>query len=185
MSRQVNILHLYFWKVFLDTPNLLRIFSFCEFNNYGWIFLLIRNSRQRCLRPATLLKKKLWHRSFPVNFAKFLRTLFSKEHIWKLLLFVLVVFKYIKKWIFQKVIGGLTQFRLNYVFQCRFRRCSKIENKFEFIVQVKIWCLRLVLSVFRSIHQRCSIKKSCSQKCRNIHRKTPVLESLFNKVAGH
>ena len=27
-------------------------------------------------RPATLLKKRLWHRSFPVNFAKFLRALF-------------------------------------------------------------------------------------------------------------
>ena len=25
-------------------------------------------------RPATLLKKKLWHSCFPVNFAKFLRT---------------------------------------------------------------------------------------------------------------
>ena len=28
------------------------------------------------LCPATLLKKRLWHRCFPVNFAKFLRTLF-------------------------------------------------------------------------------------------------------------
>ena len=28
------------------------------------------------LSPATLLKKKLWHRCFPVNFAKFLRTPF-------------------------------------------------------------------------------------------------------------
>ena len=26
------------------------------------------------LRPATLLKKRLWHRCFPANFAKFLRT---------------------------------------------------------------------------------------------------------------
>ena len=26
--------------------------------------------------PATLLKKRLWHRRFPVNFAKFLRTRF-------------------------------------------------------------------------------------------------------------
>ena len=26
------------------------------------------------LSPKTLLKKRLWHRSFPVNFAKFLRT---------------------------------------------------------------------------------------------------------------
>ena len=29
------------------------------------------------LRPATLLKNKLWHRCFPVNFVKFLRTPFS------------------------------------------------------------------------------------------------------------
>ena len=28
------------------------------------------------LLPATLLKKRLWHRCFPVNFAKFLRTHF-------------------------------------------------------------------------------------------------------------
>ena len=28
------------------------------------------------VRPATLLKNRLWHRCFPVNFAKFLRTLF-------------------------------------------------------------------------------------------------------------
>ena len=38
------------------------------------------------LRPATSLKKRLWHRYFPVNFAKFLRKAF-KEHIWWLLLF--------------------------------------------------------------------------------------------------
>ena len=31
------------------------------------------------LRPATLLKKTLWHRCFSVNFAKFLRTAFLTE----------------------------------------------------------------------------------------------------------
>ena len=31
-------------------------------------------------RPATLSKKILWHRCFPVNFAKFLTTPFVKEH---------------------------------------------------------------------------------------------------------
>ena len=31
------------------------------------------------IRPATLLKKRLWHRCFPVNFAKFLRTPFSQN----------------------------------------------------------------------------------------------------------
>ena len=36
--------------------------------------------------PATLLKKRLWQRCFPVNFAKFLRTPFLKEHLWWLLL---------------------------------------------------------------------------------------------------
>ena len=31
------------------------------------------------LRPATLFKKKLWHRCFPVNFAKFLRAPFLQN----------------------------------------------------------------------------------------------------------
>ena len=35
----------------------------------------------RRLRPATFLKKRLWHRRFPVNFAKFLRTPFLTEHL--------------------------------------------------------------------------------------------------------
>ena len=38
------------------------------------------------LRPGTLLKKRLWHRCFPVNFAKFLRTSFFIEHLRWLLL---------------------------------------------------------------------------------------------------
>ena len=45
------------------------------------------------LRPATLLKKKLWHRRFPVNFVKFLRTPFLTEYLWWLLLIKKVVFK--------------------------------------------------------------------------------------------
>ena len=36
--------------------------------------------------PATLLKKRLWHRCFPVNFAKFLRTPFSQNTSGRLLL---------------------------------------------------------------------------------------------------
>ena len=38
-------------------------------------------------RPATLLKKRLWHMCFPVNLAKFLITAFFIEHLrWLLLL---------------------------------------------------------------------------------------------------
>ena len=36
--------------------------------------------------PATLLKKRLWHRCFPVNFAKFLRTPFLQNSSGRLLL---------------------------------------------------------------------------------------------------
>ena len=51
-----------------------------------------RSSRQRCsMRPATLVKKGLWHRCFPVNFAKFLRTLYFMEQLWWLLLIVVPV----------------------------------------------------------------------------------------------
>ena len=38
------------------------------------------------LRPAHLLKNRLWHRCSPVNFAKFQRTPFLKQHLWWLLL---------------------------------------------------------------------------------------------------
>ena len=38
------------------------------------------------LSPATLLKKRPWHRRFPCNFAKFLSTPFYTEHLWWLLL---------------------------------------------------------------------------------------------------
>ena len=38
------------------------------------------------LRPIVLLKKRLWHRRFPVNFTKFLRTPFLQCTSWRLLL---------------------------------------------------------------------------------------------------
>ena len=38
------------------------------------------------LRPATLLKKRLWHWCFPVNFAKFLRITFLQNTSSRLLL---------------------------------------------------------------------------------------------------
>ena len=46
------------------------------------------------LRPATLLKKRLWPRCFPVNFTKFLRTPFSQNTSGRLLLW----FKWFKFW---------------------------------------------------------------------------------------
>ena len=43
------------------------------------------------LRPVTLLKKRLWHRCFAMNFAKFLRTPFGTEHLWWLLLMLSLI----------------------------------------------------------------------------------------------
>ena len=51
----------------------------------SWIFDKIHKKTpvpesQSCsVRPATLLKKRLWHRRFPVNFVKFLRTHFLQN----------------------------------------------------------------------------------------------------------
>ena len=50
--------------------------------------LAMRKGELLITRPATLLKKKLWHRCFPVSFEKFLRTPFFTEHLWWLLLFM-------------------------------------------------------------------------------------------------
>ena len=67
------------------------------------------------LRPATLLKKRLWHTCFPANFAKFLRTQFLQNTSGRLLLYYpnksLLAYNFIKKdsgtcvflWIFQNV----------------------------------------------------------------------------------
>ena len=39
---------------------------------------LLQKIKIKIVRPATLLKKRLWNRCFPVNFAKFLRTPFYR-----------------------------------------------------------------------------------------------------------
>ena len=57
------------------------------------MFLEIKQNSQEntCVRVSFLIKLqtsalKFWHRCFPMNFAKFLRTPFLKEHHWWLLL---------------------------------------------------------------------------------------------------
>ena len=59
------------------------------------VFLeILQNSREStCARVSFLLKKRLCHRCFPVNFSKFVRTPFLMEHLWWLLR-LLVITKY-------------------------------------------------------------------------------------------
>ena len=44
------------------------------------------------LRPETLLKKRVQQRCFPVNFVKFFKNTFFKEHLWWLLLYKRFIF---------------------------------------------------------------------------------------------
>ena len=44
---------------------------------------------KRALKACNFIKKRLWHRCFPVNFAKFLRTPFSQNTSGRLLLFII------------------------------------------------------------------------------------------------
>ena len=60
-------------KVFLEISQNLQE------NTCAKAFSLI--NLQAGLRPATLLKKRLWHRCFPVNFAKPLTTRFLTEQL--------------------------------------------------------------------------------------------------------
>ena len=70
-------------------------FSVSDFSDEDCIFAELKKCAWGCfmffvllwdLRPATLLKKGLWHRFFPVNFAKFLRATFSQNTSGRLLL---------------------------------------------------------------------------------------------------
>ena len=56
---------------FLFLQSILNSFTIKWF--YLWFYHFCR------LRPATLLKKRIWHRCFPVKFAKFLRTTFLQN----------------------------------------------------------------------------------------------------------
>ena len=50
------------------------------------------------IRPATLLKKRLWHRCFPVKFAKFLRAPFLQNASGRLLLEGLIHFNFLARY---------------------------------------------------------------------------------------
>ena len=61
-------------EVFCKRGVQLEILQNSQKNTCAKVSFLIRLG----LRPATVLKKRLWRRGFPVNFLKFLRTLFRR-----------------------------------------------------------------------------------------------------------
>ena len=61
-----------------------RIYFFCTFKHCMITAVLVRSSRpevfcKKVLPGPLTLKKRLWHRCFPVNFAKFRRTPFLQN----------------------------------------------------------------------------------------------------------
>ena len=120
------------------------------------MFLEIKQNSQEntCVRVSFLIKLqasalKFWHRCFPVNFAKFLRTPFLKEHHWWLLLKIRLIHlmpldSFPTPWKLQKSLLSYDVFR-------------------------GYWKKSVLIFIYQLYSQ---------------WRATPVLEFLFNKVAG-
>ena len=75
------------------------------------------------LRPATSLKKRLWHRCFPVNSAKFLEHLFIEIHWWLLFSWEFFSMKrvkinYVVPFFFKRKIFTFSKFYL-FFWECR------------------------------------------------------------------
>ena len=95
------VLNIYFtffyqWLIALFIRVLLRVTLYYYYVMYAseavvksclvkMTFLEILQNLQENAR-VSFLKKRLWHRRFPVNFVKFFRTSFLTEHLWWLLL---------------------------------------------------------------------------------------------------
>ena len=103
------------WNLTVFAPGFFVLLLFCKILLTELFFMKFRSSHRRCslkngvlrnfakftgkhlrqsllfnkvagLRPATLLKKRICHRCFPVNFTKFLRTPFLQTTSERLLL---------------------------------------------------------------------------------------------------
>ena len=91
------------------------------------------------VRPATLLKKRLWHRGFPVNFAKFIRTSFLTEHF---------------QWLFLSFFSSISDIiflllELKFVVLCFYL----MENNKQ------VYLLKLCnFIIIRSSHRRCCVR---------------------------
>ena len=98
------------------------------------------------LRPATLLKKKLWHRCFPVNFEKFLRTPFLQNTSGRLLLNINTSTEGINTLGWKLVYSPGK--RLNLWFNWKTDICSKLRNCFESVTKGNLEFFIIVMESF-------------------------------------
>ena len=85
---------LFHWKLQtkLLMPSLRTMEALIQRCSVKKVFLEIsQNSHANTCARVSLLKKRLWHRCFPVNFVKSLRTPFLTEHLWWLFLKLIIL----------------------------------------------------------------------------------------------
>ena len=100
------------------------------------------------LRPATLLQKSLWHRYFPVNFMKFLRTAIFVEHLWWLLLNSTEMAK-IYMWFETKYSAKTWPSSLLYIQQRRIQNPFQLLSKEVISLEVIIFTKKFILDVWK------------------------------------
>ena len=101
------------------------------------------------LRPATLLKKRLWHRRFPVNFAKFLQKPFLQKtsgvcFLFDKLTFTRKVVSFTPHIFIKHPNRNLTVHSQQQKSKSRCRICSKLTKKGIMVTSLRssFWCLQ-------------------------------------------
>ena len=128
------------------------------------------------LRAATLLKKKLWHRCFPVNSAKFLRTPFLQNTFGRLLLILFVAcFLYFPLSKISATKGAsceksrLVENRLNWISNNRISfKCLSLKT---FLPQINIRNISLNFAI---------IFKTKTSNCNNIEKKESFIFQIIS-----
>ena len=136
-------------------------------------------------RPATFLKKRLWHRFFTLNFAKFLKTLLLIEHLWWQLLCYISGPPNLKVTLFQvESFNWLTEFVeilffVNCLWKATILTCTVrkiLLNSF------KMWIFKKIIFIFSQfVYFHYQFSKDFDSLCGTNHQRSSssVLESPF------
>ena len=139
---------------------------------YFFLFTVFKSFISTCPTltswPATLLIKRVWHRCFPVNFAKFLRTPFPKNTWWLLLNIQWIAFH-------ENSTSNIVS--LNFTWKW----------KVEYIVK-HISCFSKILHHIKNIKRpTCTVSQSCGfvPKLQNKERKVPSINQVCTRTTNH
>ena len=99
---------------------------------------------------CNFIKKRLWHKCFLMNFAKFLKKPFLRNTSGRLLLSIILTAKYERIW--KKIMKDISQF----TFTCSKLTIETVEKVWN-MFKVNNKDTRTTLICYRSSHRRCSI----------------------------